>query len=283
MSNGNVLITPRRQLPWKEYGQAIAQPMMARQNVYNELMPLLFKAQLEKQLETEQIRQVMGGGQGAGGYSLEDVKIGPFSFKRPRTQPEIQQEADIEATKRTAAKTAEANIARKIYSKDLDNFLAVDDVLQKVRGTGEGRFQAGINMTIQGITQKTPLGRAVAQHDAAVKRLRVQLVRAAGDVGNLNIVEQKAAEKLIPTKFDDAGTATLKRTYLKELTKAIDNNDESGVRNLVNNWQETEITKQESSIPSQVPKIGGIDKRTLYNQYREQGLSSQRARQKAGL
>ena len=153
-----------------------------------------------------------------------------------------------EKTKELQAKNIEeANIKRQIYLKDLNNFLLVDDVLQQARGTGAGRFGAGLTMVGKGLEQGTPLGQAVATHEAARKRLRVQLVRAAGDVGNINIVEQEAAELLIPTQWDAVETARLKRAYLQELGRAINNNDGNAIREVLNragvNYQ-TQTTQQ---------------------------------------
>jgi len=69
----------------------------------------------------------------------------------------------------------------------------------------------------------------------------VQLVRAAGDVGNINIVEQKAAEMMIPTQWDTAETATLKRAYLQELGRAINNNDANYLKDVIGKFMGTPI------------------------------------------
>ena len=125
------------------------------------------------------------------------------------------------------------NIKKQAFSEDLENFLLVDDILQEARGTGLGRFDAGVGMVWEGIKQNSPVGRAVATHDPARKRLRVQLVRAAGDVGNINIVEQKAAEQMIPTQWDDYGVAALKRAYLKDMGRAIGDKSETNVKRII--------------------------------------------------
>lgn len=135
------------------------------------------------------------------------------------------------------------DVKRQVYSKDLENFFAIDNLLQEARGSGFGRIGAGGKMVWEGIKQDSTLGRAVATHDAARKRLRVQLVRAAGDVGNINIVEQKAAEMLIPTQWDDAGTAELKRAYLTQIGKAINDNDGNAVKDVIGKWMGSDIYK----------------------------------------
>lgn len=150
---------------------------------------------------------------------------------------------------------AEANTKRETYTKDLESFFAVDDVLQDARGKGLGRFDAGIGMVWDGIKQDSPLGRAVAAHDAARKRLRVQLVRAAGDVGNINVVEQKAAEQMLPTLWDDAQTAELKRAYLKDIGKAINSGDGSEVKRVINGFMKKNIQQTLPEIDSALEDI----------------------------
>lgn len=154
-----------------------------------------------------------------------------FGFKKELTpQAQLKQKEQETKIVRRATLTEEMNVKRAAYKKDLDNFLAIDDILHQARGEGAGRFGAGFGMSLKGVTQKSKLGQAVGAYDAVSKRLRVQLVRAAGDVGNINIVEQQAAEKLIPSKFDSKQTAEIKRSYLKEISKAIDNQDPSLVK-----------------------------------------------------
>lgn len=141
-----------------------------------------------------------------------------------------------------AAKDIEVvNTKRAAYMQDLQSFLSVDDVLQKSRGSEAGRFLSGIGMKAAGITRHGLTGIAMGQHEAARKRLRVQLVRAAGDVGNLNLVEQQAAEMLIPTEWDDARTAELKRAYLLEVGRRVNLGDshqpgENGVKQLLDKF-----------------------------------------------
>ncbi|KKM17811.1 hypothetical protein LCGC14_1671980 [marine sediment metagenome] len=78
--------------------------------------------------------------------------------------------------------------------KDIEAFLVIDKRIP--RGKGFGRFVRGAKNVFEGFEQDSPEGIAVAAHNALSKRLRVSLVRAAGDVGNINIVEQEAAEKI---------------------------------------------------------------------------------------
>ncbi len=45
----DILTTPRREINWGQLGQALAQPFAQQQNLYQSLIPLLFRAQLEQQ------------------------------------------------------------------------------------------------------------------------------------------------------------------------------------------------------------------------------------------
>lgn len=153
----------------------------------------------------------------------------PFKFELSPQAQLRQKETEAKVIKK-AQLTEELNVKRQQYKVDLNNFLAIDDILHQARGEGAGRFGAGFGMSLKGITQSSKLGQAVGAYDAVSKRLRVQLVRAAGDVGNINIVEQQAAEKLIPSKFDSKKTADIKRAYLMEISKAIDSQDPSLVK-----------------------------------------------------
>ena len=167
----------------------------------------------------------------------------PFIFipsgKGMRTVANPAYKAQLGVETQQAKDIGVIDVKRKIYSKDLESFFAVDDILQQVRGNGLDRLFAGGKIAWEGFKQDSPLGRAAATHDAVRKRLRVQLVRAAGDVGNINIVEQKAAEMMIPTGWDDKGTADLKRAYLKEIGTAIESKDGNAVKEVIANWMAT--------------------------------------------
>jgi hypothetical protein len=196
-----------------------------------------FTPQIAQQQMMSQIAPYMAM-MGKGDLVLEGMtgktpRFASLSAEKAKAQVgvEAQKQKDIEVQ----------NVKREIYSKDLTTFFAVDDVLQQARGQGLGRLTAGGKMTWAGIKQDTPLGQAVASHEAARKRLRVQLVRAAGDVGNINIVEQKAAEMMIPTQWDAADTATLKRAYLQQIGQAINSNNGNAVKDVIGRFMGTPV------------------------------------------
>jgi hypothetical protein len=148
-------------------------------------------------------------------------------------QADIQKAKDIE----------KINVKKEALAKDLDDFFAVDDVIDRSEGGFISRMLTGGSTMLASMDQSTAEGAAAATHNAIRKRLRVSLVRAAGDVGNINIVEQKAAEQIIPGFFDSKKTAAIKRAFLQEFSKAVDSKEESVVRKVIQEFMGTEAYK----------------------------------------
>jgi hypothetical protein len=156
-------------------------------------------------------------------------------------------------------KVGEMDVKKLQLREDLDTFFAVDDLIDRARGglldTRGAAFNTWWKSVDQPIDPNTglpdPKGAAAATHAAASKRLRVQLVRAAGDVGNINIVEQEAAEKLIPRWDDSETTAKLKRAYLKQVSKAIGSGDENEVKKVLREIGIGYSAKTPSGLPTQ--------------------------------
>jgi len=140
-------------------------------------------------------------------------------------------------------KIMEFDVKKEQLRKDLDSFFAIDDKIDRAQGGLLATRGAGIRSQYRAMAQPidpqtgkpTVEGIAARVHDAAAKRLRVQLVRAAGDVGAINIVEQEAAEKLIPGFYDSDASAKVKRAYLQQLTKAIEDNSPDEVKKTLDN------------------------------------------------
>jgi hypothetical protein len=149
-------------------------------------------------------------------------------------------EVETAAKKTTATKTAERDLAKKELNKEIEDFFLVDNLVPRTDGGFLDRIIQGSTNVATGMNQSSSEGFALATHDGIRKRLRVRLVRAAGDVGNINIVEQQAAEQIIPTKWDSKGTAELKKAYLREATKALNDNNPSEVKKILARFAETE-------------------------------------------
>ena len=166
------------------------------------------------------------------------------------------------AGKKSAAEEKDIKSKEDLKSS-LDSFFALDDVIHKERGEGFGRFSAGAGIKVKQLAQGETVGRAAETHARARKQLRVKLVRAAGDVGNLNIVEQEAAEQIIPGFWDDKGTADLKRAYLQQLTKAVGSGNENEVKKVVKSFMNNDkidITKTTVDTTKNITKAAKIRK-----------------------
>lgn len=169
----------------------------------------------------------------------------PTDFFTKEIPSKASQEAVAESAKVEARKTAEKNVARNELRNELDDFFLLDDQVPRSEGGVIERTIQGISNVASSMQQNTATGFALATHDAARKRLRVKLVRAAGDVGNINIVEQQAAEQIIPTQWDSKGTAELKRAFLKEASTKIESIEdgpklESEIKKILNKFAESE-------------------------------------------
>jgi hypothetical protein len=157
-----------------------------------------------------------------------EVEKGSKIVKRPMT---IDEDVAQKTARQRAKQETDMGFKREVFGADLKNFLEVDTAIKRGKG-GLERFTQGAETMGRRFAQfeGDDQGRAAALHESASKRLRVQLVRAAGDVGNINIVEQEAAEMLIPRIFDSEQVAQAKRIYLKELGKAIESMDPQQIR-----------------------------------------------------
>ena len=156
-------------------------------------------------------------------------------------RPKTVKNPEYDLWEKEQSKILEFDVKKEQLKRDLDSFFAVDSKIQRAAGGFIPTRAAGIKSRYKAIAQPVdPATGKVSQeamaartHDAAVKRLRVQLVRAAGDVGNINITEQEAAEKLIPGFYDADETANLKKAYLREISKAIDSGDPNEVKKVL--------------------------------------------------
>jgi len=78
-----------------------------------------------------------------------DLLFAGMTGKNPtfKSRSAMQEEGRIQAETQKQKDIQTQNVKREIYSKDLSNFFAVDDVLQQARGQGLGRLTAGGKMT----------------------------------------------------------------------------------------------------------------------------------------
>lgn len=161
----------------------------------------------------------------------------------------------------TAKEESAKAIKQKEFSKELNNYFAVGDLLPTSEGLS--RFQKGFELFGKGFLQSDVVGAAAADLNKINKRLRVKLVRNAGDVGNLNVVEQKAAEQLLYNLNDSTKLRELKKAYLQDLEGSVANEDQTRVKQLITSWIEQPGFKEKnpelykSYAKQNYKKIGG--------------------------
>lgn len=159
--------------------------------------------------------------------------------KNPLTGESVAEtEAQAAALKETATvkarKEAELNIRQEEFSGSLENYLTIGDLLPTEEGLS--RFKKGFELFGKSIGQSDVVGAAAADLQKINKQLRVKLVRQAGDVGNLNIVEQLAAEQLLFNLSDSTQLRALKRAYLVDLNRNTIDKSPSQVKQLISKW-----------------------------------------------
>lgn len=158
---------------------------------------------------------------------------------------------------------AAINLKKKELSKELSDYFAVGDSLPTADGLG--RFAQGANLYAGSKFQTDTQGALAAQLAGLNKRLRVKLVRAAGDVGNLNIVEQEAAERLLYNFSDSTNLRTLKRAFLMDLTKAVDDDKPMEIKTIINRWIKKE-NPTTFNTPSQTQQGWTQEKESRYQE-----------------
>ncbi len=165
--------------------------------------------------------------------------------KTPIGQTQTMEQKILEEGKTIEAKKiVERNLSRMELNKELQDFFLVDNNIPRTDSGLIGRTVQGLQNVASSFDQSNVTGFAAATHDALKKRLRVRLVRAAGDVGNINIVEQKAAEQIIPGFFDASGTAKLKRAFLAKASEALSTKEgpelESSIKTILNEFAQSD-------------------------------------------
>src|SRR3990167_173656 len=208
-------------------------PTLSPQNIRSlGMLPMAqqaFQKRLQGQQKSQQPQPFIQIPEGQGKY-------GEITYKTVKNP-------EYEMFEKRQTKVMEFDVKKVQLKKDLNSFFAIDKQIDRAKGGFWATRGAGLQSQYRAVAQPiNPVtgqpdikGTAARVHDAARKRLRVQLVRAAGDVGNINIVEQEAAEKLIPAFYDSQSSAELKNAYLREISKAIDDNDANAVKQVLEN------------------------------------------------
>lgn len=166
-------------------------------------------------------------------YKAAGGQISPdIDWRTGQLTPEAK--AKERALGERAVEVEKMNIKKEELAQELDNYFEIGDLLPTAEGVE--RFQKGFTLFGKGVLQSDVIGAAAADLDKLNKKLRVKLVRAAGDVGNLNIVEQKAAEELLFNLSDSTPLRAIKKAFLTDMKRAIDDKNPSQVKLLIKEW-----------------------------------------------
>jgi len=148
--------------------------------------------------------------------------------------------SQIEAAKQEGQYAGKKSMTGVEAKKALDNFFALDDMIQ--RGIGMGRFAAGTKTKLSALNQGSVMGGIAAARQGAVLNLRTFIARLK-DVGNLNQNEQEAAQQLIPSEWDSEGTKQIRKAYLYDLMDAYNNGDGNRVEDIIKSWMKDKKVK----------------------------------------
>lgn len=170
------------------------------------------------------------------------------------------QKTQRELGQKKQEKLMETKLKQQSLKKELNSFFTIDKQIPRAAGGFVPTRMAGLKSQWQGISQPIDLktgkvtSEAIAarQHEGARKRLRLKLVKDAGDVGNISIVEQEMQEKLIPNFYDAKSVAESKRQYLLALTEAINTEEPDKIKTVLDNAgvNYIDLGKDEKNIPS---------------------------------
>jgi hypothetical protein len=166
----------------------------------------------------------------------------------------------------TGKEEATRNIKREDAMQKLDDFFAVDEIIDDARAEG-GLAETKVakaKMSLAAWDQNSPLGMAVKQHNALRGNVALSMNRGFGDVGPIREDERKIAMELLPLLDDAKGTASLKRVLIKEMYKSFDDKDQTGFRNVLKKWKEQNgnISKsEESGVQGNQTKSGNTFRR----------------------
>lgn len=169
-----------------------------------------------------------------------------FPKSEEERQAEIQQKIDEKKAITKATEKGKVEGKREAVAPLLENYFALDAVVNPYRSQEGGlgdRLEKGIKLKAMQLDQSTMVGSVASVRNNSVKNLRVAVARIQ-DVGNLSKTEQEAAEILFPSDFDSQMTANLKNAYLRDLTNAVDSEDETAVRKLLNDWMSSDGYKE---------------------------------------
>ena len=179
---------------------------------------------------------------------LQDIRIQKgleelFALSPEGRKRAIQVKEDsARATARGARAGATEFSREKLNTMLTGEYFPMVDILP----TGEGwkRYTTGAGLGLQGVGGKGEMGAIVQQVGNMNNRMRVELARAAGDVGNLALAEQLAQQKLLVALDDTPQLRELKRATLEDLSISYKSGDSTKVKQVLQNWLKSKEFKE---------------------------------------
>lgn len=167
------------------------------------------------------------------------VKTGIDKYGNPEYT--TKENPEYSAMQKQQEKISELNVKKVELRKEINNFSILNNQIKRAKGGFIATTGAGLRTKTVGIAQPvdprtgkaTQESVAIRNFEGAKNRLRLKLVRAAGDVGNIAIVEQEAQEKLIPNYFDSEEASKGKMNYMYRLTEAVNNEDTEAIKKVL--------------------------------------------------
>jgi hypothetical protein len=221
-----IITTPRREIDWSKLGQYAAQPFAARSEIYNQLMPLIYKAQLEKQAKIQELQQIpeiikqIGGGT-TGGFTPKSFNIGGITLERQPTQEEIQRDIERKVQETTAlgiAKTKIPTTSQRDLAQKAKSQLANIEILHTQAKSLRGSY-GGIKDIITSVVTRGAKSGATMQYMKKIPAYSAGIYRdLTGDNRLSDTDAQKRAEPLlwnptISTSLRDPMFNDLKKAY----------------------------------------------------------------------
>lgn len=169
------------------------------------------------------------GSPNGNGFMLGDMNIGGMNFINPAAD-----QAKASATA-TGTDLAKRNTAHQQFTRDFEDFKALNEQIPRTRGGIVSRAGQGISTAYQGWDQGSQQGAIIASYNAATERLKATLARQV-DVGNLSQTEQEAARKMIPSKYDSSKTNDIKMAFITDMNRAIGSNEPSQLKAIISKY-----------------------------------------------
>jgi hypothetical protein len=185
------------------------------------------------------------------GMNVPETAIEVDPMTGDPTAKGIQQKTEAETT---AKKTAEINLVRDQFNKQLDNYLGfVSAVPTSGKGGAWERLLHTADLNLRSINQTDVVGNAFNQMKNMSGSLTPMMRRLSGDVGNATEWEQLTSQKLLVDGTESDQLREFKVATLRDFSEAVNSNEPSRVKSVLQKAMNNKMFKQEYGDFSQGP------------------------------